>query len=174
MPTQNRYIPALSFRWLTPLYDPLLKWGMREQAFKRRLIQFAHIQPGQKVLDLGCGTGTLTLMLKQAVPGAIVTGVDGDPEVLATARSKAAEVHAQITWDQSLAYDLLYADGSFDVVLSSLVVHHLAGADEGARLSRGAAGPATRRPVLYSGLWPTIQRVYENSGGIHDALGRGS
>ena len=50
---KKRYIPALSFRWLTPLYDPLLKWVMREETFKQRLIQHANIRPGMKVLDLG-------------------------------------------------------------------------------------------------------------------------
>ena len=64
--SESRYIPALSSRWLTPLYDPLLRWGMREETFKSRLIERADIQAGQHVLDLGCGTGTLTLMLKQS------------------------------------------------------------------------------------------------------------
>jgi ubiquinone/menaquinone biosynthesis C-methylase UbiE len=130
MPDQKNYIPALSFRWLTPLYDPLLKWGMQEDTFKRRLIYRANIQPGQKVLDLGCGTGTLTVMLKEAVPKALITGVDGDPEILCIARSKSAQAQAEITWDRGLAFDLPYADGSFDAVLSSLVIHHLVSVDK--------------------------------------------
>ena len=130
MADQTKYIPALSHRWLTPLYDPLLKWGMREETFKRRLIHRANIQRGQKALDLGCGRGTLTLMLKQAVPGAYITGLDGDPDVLSIARLKSQDAKAEITWDEGLAFDLPYADGSFDVVLSSLVIHHLIGVDK--------------------------------------------
>jgi ubiquinone/menaquinone biosynthesis C-methylase UbiE len=124
------YIPALSFRWLTPLYDPLLKWGMREEIFKRRLIEQAHIKPGQRVLDVGCGTGTLTVMLKQSTPLANVTGVDGDIEVLSIAKAKAGQSHVDITWDHGLAYNLPYPDNSFDVVVSSLVVHHLRSEDK--------------------------------------------
>ena len=130
MTKENKYIPALSFRWLTPLYDPLLKWGMREETFKRKLIERAHIQPGQRVLDLGCGIGTLTIMLKQSAPDAFITGVDGDPEVLAIAKSKSAQTHVDITWDYGLAYDLPYADDSFDVVVSSLMIHHLVSKDK--------------------------------------------
>jgi SAM-dependent methyltransferase len=78
MSEHNRYIPALSFRWLTPLYDPLLRWGMREKTFKRRLITQANIQPGQRVLDLGCGTGTLTILVKLLYPDANVVGLEGE------------------------------------------------------------------------------------------------
>ena len=130
MTREKKYIPALSFRWLTPLYDPLLKWGMREETFKRRLIQRANIQPHQRALDLGCGTGTLTVMLKQSAPEAHIAGVDGDEEVLAIAKTKAKHARVDVTWDYGLAYDLPYPDNSFDVVVSSLVIHHLTSADK--------------------------------------------
>ena len=120
---KKRYIPALSFRWLTPLYDPLLKWVMREETFKRKLVQQANIQPKMKVLDLGCGTGTLTLMLKRAHPEAEVTGLDGDPQVLDIARNKSRG--ADIQWDEGLASSLPYPDSTFDRVVTSLVIHHL-------------------------------------------------
>lgn len=130
MSRANRYIPALSFRWLTWLYDPLLKWGMHEETFKRRLIQRADLQPKMKVLDLGCGTGTLTVMLKLAAPQVQVIGLDGDPEVLSIARSKAQQLQLDIRWDYGMAYALPYPDDSFDSVFSSLVVHHLSGRDK--------------------------------------------
>ncbi|HEY6020648.1 MAG TPA: class I SAM-dependent methyltransferase [Candidatus Paceibacterota bacterium] len=125
-----RYIPALSFRWLTPLYDPLLKWVMHEETFKQKLIQHANIQSNMNVLDLGCGTGTLTIMLKQRVPQASVIGLDGDNEVLNVARSKADHAGMNIQWEQGLAYDLPYPADSFDRVISSLVIHHLVSADK--------------------------------------------
>jgi ubiquinone/menaquinone biosynthesis C-methylase UbiE len=123
MSTKNKYIPALSFRWLTPLYDPLLKWVMREETFKRRLIEQTNIQPRTNVLDLGCGTGTLTVMLKQAAPLANVTGLDGDRQVLVIARTKSRETNIQ--WDEGLATCLPYPDSVFDRVVTSLVIHHL-------------------------------------------------
>ena len=61
----DHYIPALSYHGLTSGYDSVLQWTMREDAFKRRLVQQAHIEPGYRVLDLGCGTATLTLLIKQ-------------------------------------------------------------------------------------------------------------
>lgn len=128
--TQNaEYIPALRFKFLTPLFDPLLRWGMREETFKRRLVQAANIAPASSVLDLGCGTGTLTILAKQTQPAADVIGLDGDPEVLTIAHAKAAARGVNITLDQGMAYALPYLDELFDRVLSSLVLHHLTTSD---------------------------------------------
>ncbi len=125
---KKRYIPALSFRWLTPLYDPVLQWLMREQVFKQKLVQKANIRLGMNVLDLGCGTGTLTVMLKRAYPNAHITGMDGDPQVLQIAREKSRGLNIQ--WDEALASSLPYPNSSFDRVVTSLVIHHLVTEDK--------------------------------------------
>lgn len=103
---------------------------MREETFKRRLLEQANIQPGQRVLDLGCGTGTLTLLIKLLNPGADVVGIDGDSQVLAIARAKAARAGLNIILYQGMAYQMPYPNLSFDRVLSSLLIHHLAREDK--------------------------------------------
>ncbi len=120
-----RYIPALRYDWLTSLYDPVVRLATREAAFKTALQAQAQIQPGQRVLDLACGTATLTIAIKQAHPQAAVIGIDGDPAILRLARTKAKHEGAEIQLDEGLSYELLYADESFDHVLSSLFFHHL-------------------------------------------------
>ncbi len=123
--TREPYIPALRFGWLTALYDPVVRWTMREAAFKGRLVEQARIQPGHRVLDLGCGTGTLAILIKQAHPDALVVGLDGDPKILELARSKAGAAGLDIGLDCGMADALPYPGRSFDRVVSSLVIHHL-------------------------------------------------
>jgi ubiquinone/menaquinone biosynthesis C-methylase UbiE len=125
MPHPNRYIPALGHDLLTPLYDPLLRLLMREDRFKSRLIEQAEISDGHRVLDIGCGTGTLIIMVKQARQDVEVVGLDGDAKVLEIARAKADKYSVDIILDLGMSYQLPYADGSFDRVLSSLMLHHL-------------------------------------------------
>ena len=127
---ESKYIPALSFKVLTPLYDVFFKLTMREELFKSRLIEQAKIRSDQRVLDLGCGTGTLTIMVKKAHPDAEVVGLDGDSQVLEIARRKAREAGTSIKFDEGMAYKLPYPDNSFDRVLSSLVFHHLTTQDK--------------------------------------------
>lgn len=125
MTRDDKYIPALSYDRLTPLFDPVIRWSMRELELKRRLIVQARIEPGYRVLDLGCGTATLTILIKQMYPAAEVVGLDGDPKILAIAEAKAAKAEVSLTLDHGLAFEMPYPDQSFDRVVSSLVIHHL-------------------------------------------------
>ena len=102
MANDKQYMPALGVDWLTPLHDPLLLWVMREEQFRRHLMRQARIAPGYRVLDLGCGTATLTIMLKQTHPEATVIGLDGDPKVLEIGRTKARQAGVEITLDEGL------------------------------------------------------------------------
>ncbi len=126
--SRSRYVHALGHRWLTPLYDLAAALTTRERTFKDRLIREADIRAGDRVLDLGCGTGTLALRVKQAVANARIVGVDGDARVLSVARGKAAG--AGVRFDRGLSFSLPYADDSFDRVLSSLFFHHLSREDK--------------------------------------------
>lgn len=123
--TREPFIPALSYHVLTPLYDPIMQALLREETWKQQLIATAALQKGEQVLDLGCGTGTLSLMLKQRHPETTVVGLDADSEVLARARKKLASAHLEVTLAQGRATDLPYPDTSFDCVVSSLLFHHL-------------------------------------------------
>src|SRR5687767_7345900 len=123
--TKQDYIPALSYRFLTPFYDFIQKYIVRDVRYKTVLIERASIKPGDHVLDLGCGTGTLAIMVKQAQPGAEVYGLDADPEMLNVAKDKSGEQNAPVQFDVGFTNKLPYPDASFDRVMSSIMIHHL-------------------------------------------------
>lgn len=129
------FVPALGFHWLTGLYDPVIAWTTRERRFKQLLLTQAGLAPGSRVLDLGCGTGTLALWARAAQPAAWLTGLDVDPVMLGRARTKLRRARTPVPLIRAYADRLPYADASFDCVLSSLFFHHLA-ADERRRTLR--------------------------------------
>lgn len=98
---------------------------MRERAFRDQLVTQMNIQPGQRILDVGCGTATLALLIKKRYPDTEVVGLDPDTQILDIARRKAAREGAQIRFDVGYADRLPYADATYDCVTSSLVLHHL-------------------------------------------------
>jgi ubiquinone/menaquinone biosynthesis C-methylase UbiE len=122
---ESKYVPALGFHWLTPYYDAAVGTTTRERSFKQALIKQARFEPGQRVLDLACGTGTLAIWIKQHQPQSDVTGVDGDPTILSYASRKALKAGASVKFDHALSDSLPYPDAHFDRVVSSLFFHHL-------------------------------------------------
>jgi len=121
----NHYIPALKHPWLTRFYDPVVALSTREKVFRAKLLAQAEINPGDRVLDLGCGTGTFAIMLKTRYPTARVTGLDCDPDILTQAQKKKLSAGVDITFDESMSYTTPYSESEFDTVFSSLFFHHL-------------------------------------------------
>ena len=122
---QSQFIPALRYDWLTRFYDPLTRLTTRETAFKRRLVELAHLQTGHHVLDLGCGTGTLALLIQRTQAVAEVFGVDGDLKVLKIAQGKVVNSGSHLWLNAGLVFELPYPGGRFDRVFSTLLFHHL-------------------------------------------------
>lgn len=133
------FIPALRFHALTRFYDELLARTMREVALKRRLIAQAALEPGMRVLDLGCGTATLSVLIKQTHPDVDIHGLDADEAALAMARAKAKAADLEVHFHRGFVQDAPFESGIFDRVLSSLVFHHLRREDK-----RGALTEALR------------------------------
>ena len=127
---KQKYIPALSAGWLTPLYDTLVEGPMSALRMRKDLLGLAGDLNGKKILDVGCGTGTLALMIKRANPEAEVAGLDGDPQILEIARRKAKEEGLEIRFEQGMSYSLPYPGESFDMVTTSLMLHHLGREDK--------------------------------------------
>lgn len=118
------HLPPMGVSWLLHLYDPLTRL-LGVARLHGRLVEAAELRPGHRVLEIGCGTGNLTLMAKKRQPEAVVVGLDPDFAALAQARRKARRRHLDVQWDSGSAAELPYPDGSVDRVLSSLMLHHV-------------------------------------------------
>lgn len=123
--THAPYLKAMGSDRLVPLYDLAVRLAMREQQIRRRVLDRVALGPGQRLLDLGCGTGTLAILAQRRHPRATVVGLDGDPVILGIARRKARRARVVVQFDEGMAAALPYADGSFDAVTSTLMLHHL-------------------------------------------------
>lgn len=160
MRTDERYVPAAGRRWLTALYDPLMALTMRERAFRPALVAAVLADPHPRVvLDMGCGTGSFAGRLAEADPSVQVLGIDGDDAVLALARRRCARFGERVRFSKGLAGELPIEDASVEVVVASLLLHHLS---PGAKL--GGLGEARRV------LIPAGRLVVVDWGRPHDPL----
>ena len=98
----------------------------RESALREGLLDLAGIEPGDRVLDVGCGTGTLAIAAKRRVgQTGRVDAVDPSQEMVARARAKARRAGVEIAFHEATAQALPVTDASFDAVLCTLVLHQL-------------------------------------------------
>lgn len=110
------------------LYDAVVWFSFRgrERQFRRRLLDLSRLRPGESVLDVGCGTGTLAILAAEiAGRSGRVCGVDPSAEMIARARSKAARAGADVRFENAAAQALPFTDASFDLALSTMMLHHL-------------------------------------------------
>lgn len=109
-------------------YD-LLVWLVtvgRERVFREKVIDLARLKPGESVLDVGCGTGTLAITAKRRVGSTgKVYGIDASPEMIARASKKARKARVEVIFKNEVVEALPFPDAHCDAVLSTLMLHHL-------------------------------------------------
>ncbi len=118
------YLPAMGHDRLLPLYDVLTRL-LGVGSLHRQLVDHAGLRRGHRVLEIGCGTGNLCLLVKRRHPDVDVVGLDPDPKALARAAGKAERQGLSVQLDRGFADALDYPDQHFDSVLSALMFHHL-------------------------------------------------
>jgi ubiquinone/menaquinone biosynthesis C-methylase UbiE len=144
---EKAYLSAAGRDWALPFYDPFLKLLGVDKA-RNSLLDQAALQPNHRVLDIGCGTGTMAISIKRLYPDVEVVGLDPDPKALLRARNKAKRSEVSIKFDQGFSNDLPYANATFDRVLSSFMFHHLGAKEKAATLRE-------------------VRRVLRPSGSVH-------
>ncbi|MDX2230308.1 MAG: class I SAM-dependent methyltransferase [Leptolyngbyaceae cyanobacterium bins.349] len=105
-------------------YDPITQYALPpgEALVRQAAIATIQTQP-RRILDLGCGTGSGTILLKQKFPNAEVMGLDLSPQMLVVAEHKAQTAGLEIGWRHGHAEQTGWPDASFDLVTASLLFH---------------------------------------------------
>jgi ubiquinone/menaquinone biosynthesis C-methylase UbiE len=121
------YVPALGYHFLTPLYDTAIALMTRESTWRKALVKQIAAEPRDVVVDVGCGTGTLAVMLKRANPYTTVYGIDPDPCVLGRAEIKARDKGELVHFMQGYGAETAERTAALRVtkLTSSLVFHQI-------------------------------------------------
>ncbi|MGC5054182.1 class I SAM-dependent methyltransferase [Micromonospora sp. DT48] len=125
----QQYLPGMGKHWLLPIYDPFSRLAGVGR-LHGQLMDRANLRSGQRILEIGCGTGNLLTALAHRHPDTVALGIDPDPAALRRARRKATRANLPIHYHQAFAGALPLPDDSVDRVLSAFMLHHL---DDGER-----------------------------------------
>lgn len=118
-------LPAANRHWLTPFYDLLCELLGLGRRFQRSVLARLGLRGEERLIDVGCGTGTLLAETLRRHSGVTAAGVDADPEILAIAARRLRRYGARVTLHIARAEALPFPDASFDAALSTLTFHHL-------------------------------------------------
>jgi ubiquinone/menaquinone biosynthesis C-methylase UbiE len=128
MPPEVKTTRGRDLNHVAWLYDPLierLSFG-RERRFREKTLEHLGVQPHERVLDVGCGTGSLTLAVaRQIGDHGSVWGIDAAPRMITIARRKAQRAGLPAQFDAGVAEELEFPDGAFDLVVNSMFTHHI-------------------------------------------------
>jgi ubiquinone/menaquinone biosynthesis C-methylase UbiE len=161
--TDRPFVPGMGKAWLTPFYD-LVHRLVRLGRMHREMIELADPRPGQRALDVGCGTGNLLLALGRERPGVELVGLDPDPRMIAIARRKARRAGLVVDWRRGFAQELPLPDASVDRVFSSMMLHHLDPAAKAAMLAE------VRRVLRPDGVLVLADAEGHDGGGGHGGI----
>lgn len=107
-------------------YDFFTKFWLSSN--NQKIFRLSGAKAGDKVLDFGCGPGSLTVAMKQGMgQSGEVYGLDASPEMIEVAQRKANRKGVAVNFQVGLAEALPFPDATFDLVVSRLVIHHLPG-----------------------------------------------
>lgn len=120
---RHDYLPAAGHDAFLPGYDLLTRVLGMNPAY-RELVAQAGLSDGQRIVEIGCGTGNLTVRAKKACPGIDIVGTDPDPQALQRAERKVNGMNG-IRFIHAYAQELPFDNGEFDRALSSMMLHHL-------------------------------------------------
>jgi len=129
-PFHPRYVPEPSFDMLVPFYPPLAAWLLKDEETRTRLIEQAQIGAGHQVLEIGCGSGELAMMIKLREPNAHVYALDPNPEKLARVMGKSQEAGHPIRVYRGVSQRLPFPTEAIDRVMASLMLHRLTRAEK--------------------------------------------
>lgn len=135
---ERYFVPTIGMAWATALLDA------------------AELHPGDRVLDVACGTGVVTRLAAERVsPDGAVAGLDINPAMLAVARSVPPS-GAAIEWHEADAESLPLADGSFDVVVSSLGLQFVPDKASAVREMQRVLAPDGQLAIATAGPTPAL------------------